>query len=581
MSIQTTVSRSDGIRSDRFLPACLLIAFATYLWSRLPLLTSPYAANEDASQHLTWLNDPKGFSPFDDTVGFIRDCLAPRGFYWVNRLAGLFLSPHDAVSLIDFLRCSLLFTLAYLIVLKMSGRSWIGLLLFYVLFHLSIIIGDVGMPRSFASVFLLTCFAAETGIGRRYSMWSFGILASSLFYPPCTLILCVAFLLVHVLKWIQTRRFPWPGNLNAALILVAVSVAALVSISASDGIRESPIGGPTVDRSSILKDPHYSEKGRVNLRIFVESPVPTYFKTSRNEFRNLLPVDSKAWTPLTRLLVVIGCFMVWAFVRRMHGADMALAVFLSGILLYFLAVALMFRLFTPNRYIQYTLLPSFMMLGAVLCKASEHLSAREEKLRGILVALILGFTALFLRPSGLTDFSSHSKLYEAVERHVKPGQMIATNNLKVGDMIPWFNGRSVYVNYENQGTAVFYKGQIRNLDRKMSVWNDIFNLQSVDSLAVLLEENHIDGLLLQAPYHGIADTFSILDPYPRTWKEYNALRLLIEARAPSAEFVSSGTNFRYYDLRGVDVRRVVSDSSGSVPLQVPARSLAGSSRILP
>jgi hypothetical protein len=552
MSNQTAISRSDSIRSDRFLPACLLIAVAAYLWTRMPLLKSSYAANDDASQHLPWLNDPKGFSPFDDMVGFIRDCLAPRGFYWVNRLAGQFLSPHDAVSLIDFLRCSLLFMLVYLIVLKMSGRSWIGLLLFYVIFHFSISLGDVGMPRSFASVFLLTCFAAETGIGRRYAMWSFGILASSLFYPPCTLILCTAFLLVHALQWIRTHRFPWPGAWNASLILVAVAVAALVSTSAGARIHESPIGGPTVDRSSILEDPHNSEKGRVDLRMFIESPVPTYFKSSRNELRNLLPVGANVWTPLTSLLVVIACCMVWAFVRRMRGADMALAVFLSGILLYFLAVALMFRLFTPNRYIQYTLLPSIFMFIAVLSQPAQGLPPVERVGRGLLLAVMLGSTVIFSKgSSGLKYFNTQSELFRNVERHVAPGQMLVTNNLNAGDMIPWFNGRSVYVNYENQGTAVFYKGQIRNLDRKMSVWHRIFSLRSRDSLVGLLQANHIDALLLQEPYHALADTVSITAPYPRTWNDDNALRSLLGEMKPVAEFESDGRKHRCYDLRPV------------------------------
>lgn len=532
----------------RFLIASLTVGLAIYAWTRFPMLDSKYNVTGDVSQHLIWLNDPSGYSAFDESISFSRDCIVPRGYLFLNTLAGKFFEPRNALLFVDLVLCSILFVIIFLTVSRLSGRSWLGLLLIFVLFHVSVTFADIGVPRSFAILFLAICFAAEVGIGRRYLMWSAGILLSSLFYPPCTLILCLSFVILHSLQWMQTGRFPWPGTGAASLLAVAVATAALVSVQSTRRITESPIGGPLVDRSFILKDPHNSKQGRVNLRRFVLEPVKTYLFSTRTEVKRVLHLRNSDSVIPAIVAFGIGCLILWACFRRLKGAEMALSVYLSGILLYFLAVALMFRLYAPDRYVIYTLIPSCLMLFVSMSVPGAGLSVSEGRVRKSLSAFLVGCTALFLRPSGSANFSNHAAVYENVRLHVAPGQMIATNNLKIGDMIPWFTGRSVFVNHEMLHT-VYYLRQIELQDRNMSAWQRIFSLRSMDSLQNHLRENHIDGLLLMEPYHALVDTAFIPAPHGRSWNEDNALRSFVDERLPVVEFESSGRRFRFYDLK--------------------------------
>lgn len=512
------------------------------------MITSEYSITGDASQHLLWLNDEKGYSPWDDTVDFSK-LIVPRGYKWIHESAASILSNHHAVLLIDLLRCVLLFLLLHKILSRPKHVSWLTPLLFYLLFHLSITIGDIGMPRSLATLFLLTAFAAELGIGNRYAMWAAALGASSLYYPPCAVIIGVVFLLVHAFQWFRERRFPRPGITSVGIMLLAVIVSYAAVTSSSRRILESPIGGPSIDKSFMLTDPHNSEQGRINLRQFVTTPVYVYLKSNRIELERVMP---KAWNGYHRLFSVIslaiGCCMVWASIRGMRGADMALATYLSGAILYFLAVAIAFRLYQPNRYVQYTMLPSIIMFLIVLCHNHGSWASSGSRVGNALFLSLLLCAAIFVRPVDFGRFGGDATLYENVRRHVGQGRMLATNNLKLGDMIPWFTGRSVFVNHESLH-GVYYMRQIELQDRKMSSWNRIFNLGSRDSLVSLLQENHIDGLLLQHPYHAVADTADIPAPHPRGWKEDNALRTLLEGMDPKAEFVSGNRTFRYYDLK--------------------------------
>jgi hypothetical protein len=521
----------------------------THLWLRFPMLASDYSVNDDVSQQLIWLNDPDGYSPHDETVTFSKMYI-PKGYALLYEAAGSLFSNQWAILSIDLIRCLCVILLLWSILVKRGLDSWLGLALFLLLFQISMTIGDVGMPRSYASLFLLAAWAAETGVGRRYTLWSAAIALSGLFYPPSTVILGFVFLFVHAMQWIRTRRFPWPGWFPSGLMLVSVSVALWAATSASRDIRESPLGGPPIDKEFMLKDPHGSPQGRVDLRQFLKTPAYVYLKSNVIEIRKFIPVKLGGERLIFSTCVLIGICMFWASYRGVKGADPAAATFLSGPVLYLLAVILAFRLFQPNRYVQYTLLPSLMMFLVAGAAKLGGLEGRWAKpLKGLLLLLVACFV-VSLKPRGYGDFKSHAKLYENVRRHVAPGRMIALNSLNTGNMIPWFTGRSVFVNYENLH-AIYYRRQIELQDSKMAVWNRIFSLRSRDSLVGLLQENRIDALLLQEPYHALADTATIPAPYPRTWNDDNALRSLLEEMKPLAEFESDGRKHRCYDLRSI------------------------------
>lgn len=535
-----------------FFAACLLVATGSYLWTRFPMLVSVYAINDDASQHLIWLNPSEGYSPYDDTIAFSR-LIVPRGYALLVSLVGRWFTNHTTIILVDLIRCLGILWLLFRLVIHRGKGSWLGLLLFYILFHLASTIGDVGMPRSFATLFLLMACVAEARIGRRYLLWGAAILLSSLFYPPTTVILGVTFLFVHIFQWVRTRQFPWPGIPSSAILLVSVLLAAACIMSASRAIHESPIGGSAIDRDFILHDPHASPEGRANLRQFLESPVYVFLRSGQFELRKVVPVDVGGQRGMFLLVIGLGAVALLATLRGSRDAGMSLALYLSGIVLYGLAVLIALRLYQPNRYVQYTWLPSLMMLLLALLPAGRTSEDSWHWPRRTLVAALLAMIAYSLTPPRM-DFRGHRALYENLSRLVAPGQRIATNSLALGNMIPWFTGRSVYVSYENLH-AVYYRSQIRLQDQKMANWQRMFDLRSSDSLSSLLRECRIDGLLLQEPFHAIIDTPSIPRPYARGWNPDNALGAFVAKRKPQAEFMSAGKRYRWYDLRGVDITR--------------------------
>jgi hypothetical protein len=523
-----------------------ILGFCIYLYTRYVFLFSHFSITNDASQHLLWLNSINEYSNFDETIRFSK-LLSPVGFHIVGESLNSIFGMKPTIIIMDAIRCFFLFFFIYSLSRRIPPNTWLQLIFLFVLFFTSITLGNIGIPRSYCTLFIFGAIYAELIASKKYYVWSAIFILSALFYPPAFVIVTFYLIINYCLNFLRGERsIKFSGPMLIAF--VSFSIAAFLLVHNNDVIRKSELGGETITKQFILHDPHVGENGRVRIIQFWTHPVKSFFIETNGTLRTLLthkiPSDSKYLTILT--IMLITAIFAFGYKEQVFGRS-AMSLFLSGFLLYVLAILVPFKLFIPDRFVRYT----FLISVELVCFEFIFFSIREYS-KGMIYRLIcLPFALLILKLVFTAEFHEDNfekdkSLFEHVKAATKPQSLIIANGIYFVDMIPFFSNRSVFASYENLH-AVYLEKYRSIQDNKMRIWNSVFNTDNSDSLNALLTGNHIDYILLKEPYKTIVDA-KINKPYKLEKNEHTALNKLIEMSQPISEFTSNNSGYRIYEV---------------------------------
>jgi hypothetical protein len=508
---------------------CIFITRKTTLYD--------YVIADDASQHLLWMNDKSNYYKSDETVEF-SELIQPVIFKEILITLNILLGKKIALVLFDLIRIIFCFFFSWFYVfskfkdkLVLKKDKLLAILTFLSLFSWAITFQDTNMSRSFASIFLLFfVFRQSRGLKFGYS----DLLVNSLaffIYPPVALILTVANFIIVVFCLFNKKRF----ELNNKLVFFFIffSFSLIFSLHNSRLISESAIGGESIDREFILTNPHVGSNGRIPLVHFWTNPIFSFFEIILNGFSNFKPLN---------YLVLISVSLGFLIKKTKTHFNYEYLIFFTGVFLYIFSILFPFKLYIPSRYV------SMVAELFVILHISRSLTFNLD-IRNKIFLVILSSCLVLLSLDNLRfrekNFQREMDLHETIQTKTKKGSMILTNDLTLGNMIPYFSQRSVFVNYEMLH-AVYFKRYREIQDHKMNDWFLLFSLKNSDSILVKLKTNHVTHVLLKKPYFNVINK-NIPAPYKFPIEEGSGMKHFL-SKFPYYSFRLRNDSLRLYAI---------------------------------
>lgn len=169
---------------------------------------------------------------------------------------------------------------------------------------------------------------------------------------------------------------------------------------------------------------------------------------------------------------------------------------MSGALLYVLADLVLFRLYLPNRYLIYTVhIAGLLMVGLVGGYVIN--CVRIASVRRVIQVLLLAMVAARIdlaKGVGLTDTTANRPLYEYLA--TLPANTVIASHPDLGDFIPTFSRRKVFVNFEL--SVPFFTTYWTTITERTKTFFDAYYAESRQEAYAFCVLNGIDYLVVRA-----------------------------------------------------------------------------------
>lgn len=448
------------------LAAGLLFAIGT----SAPALRDRYVVNDDVRQHVFWvarLHDPDLFR--DDPIADYYAAQAPPGFAAVYFVGTLLVDPIAFSKVLPFALTCVVSSFAFLFGLRVSGRPIAATLGAALLTWSAWQYDDLpsATPRSFALPLLVTFLAFlaadrsrrdETGEGAsiRVDLPHLACLLTiglqALTYP----IGCAIMLAVYA-AWLVPRARGRPR-----VVLWLVAATALAAGLTFLGQRSAAPYGPVISADAAREMDEFRPGGRSSY--FIQDPVKFWLESNRSGLAvgrkdpllGGLPVQTLPFglAAALGLWVVLGRLGLVGHLQLPREVALLPILGAVSLVLFFAAHALLFRLYLPARYVQFSL-PVVWALGGGLAVglAAEQLAARIAPRTPARAAAVLALGALILLaahapPPGDSYVSGqHPRLYGYLRELPKDTRIAALPH--DSSTLPLFAERPVLVSWEH------------------------------------------------------------------------------------------------------------------------------------
>jgi len=242
----------------------------------------------------------------------------------------------------------------------------------------------------------------------------------------------------------QTLGFPFIPVTAAVSILLAGTGCVLMSLKYI--FFKTTRFGELVTAADMVGKIEYTALGRLEIY-----PVPSLFYEFIRPWIFNLPF--REWGPIAGWsFAAVGLIVIaYACTRKRWVSDVSEFrmfgyLFVASFLLYFIARAVVFRLFLPSRYLELSL-TLFFCVGTAVCLREALANLVPKKLIfPLITTLLLVFAAVRLYHVGIYDYSQHAKLYEFLQSTPKTSLMAGHPELM--DDVPTFAHRKAFVTYE-------------------------------------------------------------------------------------------------------------------------------------
>ncbi|GFK95733.1 hypothetical protein NNJEOMEG_03601 [Fundidesulfovibrio magnetotacticus] len=424
-------------------PLAALLSLAVFWAAHGHGFANPYAVNDDLRQQVYWMQrfqDPGLYPP--DLLGDYARAYVTLGVEAVYRIASFFVDPLMASKRLTgglfVLEALYLFALG----LRLGGRAtaWAAAAMTWLMpFFLDNISG--ALARGYASP-LLALFVLATLHGRR----QFAALTLLGLFIPYICLPCAAGLFAQRAAWsLRHKRLDesfasWRGWLGWAVP---------AGLTLANALKPQGGGfGPLVWLSETAGRPEFGPQGRLDL-----APLPNpfldfvYFPFEGVGLFKELGLAAGIVT--LALLAPALWFGARAADWRLLGRALKPLAWTGGAFLVFYAAArlLAFKLFVPDRYVQYPLnLLYALLLAWCLAGAVSRRGLSRTACAGLVLAACLG-GGVRLKGVALYDYSAQAPLYAAIEA-ATPKSALLAGLPDLMDNVMTFSRRNALVTFE-------------------------------------------------------------------------------------------------------------------------------------
>lgn len=474
----------------------LLLSFCIALFVEHRVLWDGYAINNDVRNQAYWMHrlQQSNLYPNDLAARYFTQppLVSPfvYGLYW---LASLWIDP---IRFSQFLPFALVL-LATFFLFKAASSYVNERYAFWVCLTFNLFIWMIpnmagGLPRAFffPLIFLFLWLSTE----QRWLAVLVTCILQGLIYPPVLFLSLGVLVIDCVLK--SAPSFTDRKRLTFLILTVAASGITLY-------LRYSFIAEPS--EFGHLMHSNWAEGmdefyigGRVP--IFQFHPPLLQEGSPLEEFYDFL-MRIPPLTELLPLAITITLFLIYrrGFGQKFLGElpvpqDIWILLIVS-FLYYFSASFLLFFLYVPERYIQYTFpLISVFLLGALLYKIHEVYRTSRLVTSGVILLSLL-VAGIFWQDDLIKIYSDQKAVFSYLEQ-LPANTMIAASYPILANDIPVFSQRSVLVNREI--TVPFHCHYYKIMKQRLKDWLDAYYTSNPNVIRHFIDTYKIDAIVISS-----------------------------------------------------------------------------------
>lgn len=169
------------------------------------------------------------------------------------------------------------------------------------------------------------------------------------------------------------------------------------------------------------------------------------------------------------------------------------SVFFSSVILYMLALIVIFYLYLPQRYLQYGVPVFFVFLVGGLLYQIDCSVEQKKKYRVILVAVSLLLISSLLWDDDLISLGQNKKM---ILRYLEslPSNVRIAAPIDISDNIPVFSHQSVFISQE--ANVPFHKKYYKEISSRMLAWNNAYYSDRPEVVEDFIQKNKIDYIIV-------------------------------------------------------------------------------------
>lgn len=429
----------------------LLVAILYGLWGIAPIWRSPYIINDDARQHVFWMErflDPTLFP--QDLIANYFQSVAPWGYtHFYHLFAGMGLSPLGFSRVLPLIIGVIATLYGFKVCRQLLPIPFAGFVAALLLNQLFWAHDDLASatPRAFMPLFFLMFLYYL--MRRKRWLCSGTIVLEGLFYPHYVLVFA-GILCCQLVQWRQGRfRLAPPADIQ--FCLTGVTTACLVLLPSLHLYSDY---GPVISGAIAKQLPDFSAEG--DTRFFLSEPFLFWLTANRS---GILPTLKPPLIGIGLLLpVLLGSSHRFRLAKDITPhLGVLWRIILTAFTLFFAAHLCLFKLHLPSRYTAYTLrfvlvFAAALSLTLLLEAGLRWLQQSTKSSRRILVWTLTTCLGgiLMLYPLYADRFPNTGyeqgkaiELYEYLAQ--QPKDSLVASLLPEADNIPTFAQRSVLV----------------------------------------------------------------------------------------------------------------------------------------
>ncbi|UZS00174.1 hypothetical protein [Chondrinema litorale] len=458
----------------------LLLSTAAFILSRIRVIFNDFVVSNDASQHHFWMfkfdND---YFHEPDIIASFAEIIQPKAYVVFYNLLLKVIDMKYAILIVEYL----IFIITAFILIEICKKFFKqSFLIAYLIIIVSLSLPDVvgGFARSFSFlIIILPFYFLDKKFDQIYI--SIVLFISAFLYPVSFLISTGTIMLVYLFKAIINNKYLYYTKKVSVITLSVLFAVYLLQVK-SDKFNTSPYVGKVIEKKDILENPIMSNKGRI--------PLKPQFKTislklmgaemakSMSAFLQVPDLFKILNTWLIFILSIIPVLTLCYLTLKNRDIEnihiFLLSIFLSGVILFFLARLIPFKLYMPTRYLEKTFPILFTLICLLLYEKYFNIDKVKYLIGSFYMLLLLAgiFNNNF---RGLNNYSEFAKAYELVENTEKKSLIAAPPD--VANLLPFFAKRSVLVS-EESCHGVYYKNYREDQMQKM---HDLIRLYAEDN----------------------------------------------------------------------------------------------------
>jgi hypothetical protein len=487
----------------------VLTASAVGINSQYPALVNDYIVNGDVPQHIYWMQQFLDGELFrDDILTAFAKHMQPYGLIVFYRVATIAVDPIFASKVVPILMY-VLSTLYLFRLVKYIGGDLSGLLaaVLFIIIPPFITVMVGGTARTFA--YPLVIMFLYYLIRKEYLKASVMVVLQAACYPMVSLVSLLCYLLTFLKG--QLYKLSLDVQREKMLCYVCAVLASIVILGAKyHSLHTSSLGrAGVVTRPQMLDKAEFSERGRFQIipqrsvlqalvfmsttpfmEFIVASPLYLAIRHAKPVFLNPAAVSLVMFCIMGFVVLFLGNEIKQA---RLSIPPELIYVVIASAIMYQVADWLLFKLYLPMRYLQFTVpLIVLIAVSLMIVRLTARLSSHQSKI--VTVAVIAFLLAHFniLKGTGLSDKTEYKNLY--LYLNSLPKSVLIAAPPYIADYIPTFTKKKVFINFElAHPWARSYWEVIKSRPQEFF---EAYYSDQIDAVAHFCKKNGIDYLVI-------------------------------------------------------------------------------------